>query len=214
MPRDSYTPDNADALENADADLGSVSLALVPVPAGSAVAHLGLQTGKDGMLRLIDLDDMSGAGEPAHLGGEVQLIAVPQGGGVRAQQPAVWTSPADGSIWAYVGNGNGLSALQVTLDANQRPKLVERWTQTGSASSPAIVNGVMFVAGACAAGKCVVARDPVTGAVLWTSQPIGSLHWQSPIVVDDAVYVIDSSSKLWKFALPVSDTIFSNGFDA
>jgi outer membrane protein assembly factor BamB len=214
LPRDSYTPTNADDLETRDDDLGSVSLALLPVPAGSTVAHLGMQTGKDAKLRLIDLDDMSGAGAPAHLGGEVQLLDVPQGGGVRPHQPAVWVDPDDGSIWLYVGNGNGLSALHLGLDGSHRPQLTEAWTKTGSASSPAIANGVLFVAGSCAAGKCVVARDPTSGDVLWTSAPIGDLHWQSPIVIDGAVYVIDSASKLWKFAVPLGDTIFADGFES
>lgn len=211
LPHDSYTPSNFQQLDDQDADLGSVSLALMPAPTGSGVAHLGVQTGKDAKLRLIDLDDMSGAGAPGHSGGEVQLLAVPQGGGVRAQQPAVWTD-GEGVTWLFVGNSNGLSALTLGLQGST-PTLTPQWMKTGSASSPAIVNGILFVAGACTGGKCIIARGAGMGDVLWTSPVIGSLHWQSPIVVDGAVYVIDSSSTLWKFALPQNDTIFANGFE-
>jgi len=213
LPADSYTPTNYQQLDDQDIDLGSISLALLPVPAGSAVAHLGMQTGKDAQLRLIDLDDMSGAGAPAHVGGEVQLIGVPQGGGGMREQPAVWVDPSDGSAWLYVANYAGLSALQLGLAGGNQPALTERWNIGGAATSPALANGVLFNAGSCNAGTCVIARDPHSGDVLWTSQPIGDVHWQSPIVVDGAVYVIDNASKLWKFALPLGDTIFVDGFD-
>lgn len=215
FPRDSYTPTNYQQLDNQDADLGSVSPAILPVPAGSAIAHVGLQTGKDGKLRLIDLGDMSASGivfadgfdgtaAPARVGGELQLIDVPQGGGVRATQPAVWIDPADHSTWVFVGNGNGLSGLQLGLDASHRPQLATRWNVGGQATSPVVANGVLYDSGACGSGNgtCVVARNPTTGGVLWNSPSIGGLHWQSPIVVDGAVYVTDGNARLWKFALP------------
>ncbi|MEO6688994.1 MAG: hypothetical protein ABIS07_13055 [Dokdonella sp.] len=181
-----------------------------------------MQAGKDGQLRLIDLDDMSGQGAPAHIGGEVQLIAVPQGGngfpGDRMrEQPAVWVNPSDHSTWVFAGNGSGLSGLQLGLDGNSMPMLTMRWTKTGSAnaaSSPVVAKGVLYHAGACTGGgTCVSARDPLTGDVLWSSPHVGSLHWQSVILVNGALYLTDNSSKLWKFALPLTDLIFQNGFE-
>ncbi|HEY0231783.1 MAG TPA: PQQ-binding-like beta-propeller repeat protein, partial [Dokdonella sp.] len=47
LPADSYTPTNYQQLDDQDIDLGSISLAILPVPAGSTVLHLGMQTGKD-----------------------------------------------------------------------------------------------------------------------------------------------------------------------
>src|SRR5206468_2436874 len=80
-PLDSYTPTNFQALDNADADLGSAAPALLPVAAASSVQHLGLQTGKDGKLRLLDLANLSGQGGPGYVGGEIgPIIDVPQGG--------------------------------------------------------------------------------------------------------------------------------------
>jgi len=223
LPLDSYTPTNYQSLQNADLDLGSVSPAILPVPAGSAVAHLGMQAGKDGKLRLIDLDDMSGAGAPGHVGGELQLIDVPQGhngfpGDRMREQPAVWVDPSDHSTWVFAGNGSGLSGLQLVLDGEQRPQLAVRWTKAGASNastSPVVANGVLYLAGPCgdAGGTCVTARAPSSGEVLWRSQNVGNLHWQSPIVVDGAVYLADNANKLWKFALPVGDLIFRNGFD-
>jgi len=214
FPIDSYTPTNYQQLDNQDADLGSVSPSILPAPAGSTVAHVGLQTGKDGKLRLLDLGDLSatgiifadgfdGTGEPAQVGGELQLTNLPQGGGVRATQPAVWTA-TDGTTWVFVGNGSDLSGLSLGLDANHRPQLTARWNVGGSATSPVVANGVLYDAGTCGGGNgtCVVARDPSTGNALWSSPAIGGIHWQSPIVVDGAVYVTDGNAQLWKFERP------------
>ena len=211
MPRDSYTPSNFQSLQDSDTDLGSVSMVVLPVPAGSAVAHLGMQVGKDAQLRLINLDDMSGAGAPAHVGGELQILSVPQGGNGMREQPAVWVNPADHSTWLFVGNSQGISGLQLDLDANHKPLLAARWNKSGSSTSPIVANGVLYNAGACTGGgTCISARDPLTGNVLGSSPTIGGLHWQSPILVDGMIYITDNNAKLWKFGL---DRIFKNGFE-
>ena len=59
----------------------------------------------------------------------------------------------------------------------------------------------------------LVARDPLSGAILWVSPQLGPLHWQSPIVVDGALYLIDDNGRPWKFTAEVSDPIFADGFD-
>ncbi|HEY0231782.1 MAG TPA: PQQ-binding-like beta-propeller repeat protein [Dokdonella sp.] len=200
LPLDSYTPTNFQQLDNQDADLGSISLAVLPTPAGSAVAHLGMQVGKDHTMRLIDLADMSGAGAPAHVGGELQLFNVPQGGSGMREQPAVWVD-GSGTTWVFVANNSGLSGVKLGLDAGNQPVLSTGWNKTGMANSPIVANGVLYYAGACSGGTCVIARDPLSGDVLWTSPHIGSLHWQSPILVNGAIYMTDNSSKLWKFGL-------------
>ncbi|MEO7432535.1 MAG: PQQ-binding-like beta-propeller repeat protein [Dokdonella sp.] len=221
MPRDSWTPDNFQHLQNSDIDLGSVSPAILPAPGGSAVAHLALQAGKDGQLRLIDLGDMSGQGDPGHVGGELQLLDVPQGGNgyggdLMREQPAVWVDPSDGSTWVFVSNGSGSSGLQLGLGTGNVPALTVRWTKSGSAngaSSPMVANGVVYSSGNCAGGTCINARNPHTGDILWSSPHIGSVHWQSPILVNGAIYMVDGTSKLWKFAAPQSDVIFDDGFE-
>ena len=213
MPRDSYTPTNYQQLESQDLDLGSSSLVILPVPAGSAVAHLGLQAGKDAKARLIDLDDMSGAAGPGHVGGELQSLDLPYA--FQIAQPAVWTDPADGSTWVFGSDIYaalpGMAGLQLQLDGSGRPDLVLRWTNSVAAASPVVANNVLYAAGACDAGTCVIAREPTTGDVLWTSPPTGPVKWASPIVVDGAVYVTDQYSQLWKFGLP--DRVFGDGFD-
>ena len=213
LPRDSYTPTNYQSLQDSDSDLGSTSLAILPAPAGSAITHLGMQVGKDFRMRLINLDNMSGAGAPGHVGGELQLLPVPQGGGGMREQPAVWVNPANQSTWVFVANVAGISGIKLGLNVDQ-PRLVTQWTKTTAATSPVIAHGVLYSASACTGGTCVVARNPTTGDLLWTSPFIGGVHWQSPIIVDGAVYITDNNAKLWKFGLnQPADLVFRNGFD-
>ncbi|MEO7432534.1 MAG: PQQ-binding-like beta-propeller repeat protein [Dokdonella sp.] len=202
LPRDSYTPTNYQQLQNQDADLGSVSLTILQAPVGSTVPHIGMQSGKDSKIRLINLDNMSGAGAPAHVGGELQLINVPQGGTVFAQ-PAAWVDSA-GAAWTFVTTSGGISGLKLCFDATCTatsgvPMLVSKWQKSGSSTSAIVANGVLFHLGACTGGRCVIARDPADGTVLWTSESIGGVHWQSPILVNGKVFVTDDSSRLWAF---------------
>jgi hypothetical protein len=200
-PLDSYTPTNYASLQNADADLGSTAPAILPVPANSGVAHLAVQSGKDGKLRLINLDDMSGHGGVGYTGGEVStVINVPQGGAVLTQ-PAVWTNPADGSTWVFVANGSGLSALKLVIAANGTPSLSQQWvidaSTGGSSTSPIIANNVLYYAGS----KGIHALNPVSKASLWSSTGIGGIHWESPVVAGGVLYITDESKHLTAYTL-------------
>ncbi|MBO9661293.1 PQQ-binding-like beta-propeller repeat protein [Dokdonella sp.] len=210
LPMDSYTPTNYNQLDGQDIDLGSASLSILPVPAASTVQHLGLQTGKDAKLRLIDLDDMSGTGAPGGVGGEIQLIDVPVSEFWMKTQPAVWVDRnGDGATWVFMANGSGLSGLKLVLDAANKPYLQSTWTKSGSgatgATSAIIANDVVYHAGSCSGGNCLYARNPHTGDVLWTSPTIGSLKWQSPILINGALYVA-AGTKLNRFDLGETGT--------
>ena len=208
MPLDSYTPTNFQQLQDSDTDLGSISLVILQPPAKSTVAHLGMQTGKDAKLRLINLDNMSGQSGPAHVGGELQLMNVPQGGGGMREQPATWVNTkGDGATWLFVANDNGLSGLTLGLNGSNVPTLSSVWQKNNSTTSPIVANGILYSISSCTGGTCIVARNPLTGDALWTSAHISSPHWQSPILVDGVIYVIDNSSKLWAFGIPTTHTV-------
>jgi len=201
LPVDSYTPTNYSQLDGQDVDLGSASLSILPVPPNSAVQHLGLQTGKDSKLRLIDLDDMSGTGAPGGVGGEIQLIDVPVSEFWMKTQPAIWVDRnGDGATWVFMANGSGLSGLKLVFDGSNRPSLLSTWTKTSDATSAIVANDVLYHAGSCSGGTCLIARRPLTGEVLWTSPTIGSLKWQSPILVNGALYIA-AGTKLQRFDL-------------
>ena len=78
-PLDSYTPTNFLILTNTDADLGSTAPALLPAAAGK-YPHLAVQGGKDALLRLLNLDNLSGQGQAGKTGGEVFSMSLPGGG--------------------------------------------------------------------------------------------------------------------------------------
>jgi len=192
LPIDSYTPTEFQTLQNTDADLGSTAPAILQAPPGSNVAHLAVQSGKDSKLRLLNLDNLSGAGLPGHVGGELQKISVPQGGGVLTA-PAAWVDPIDGSTWTFVGNGSGLSGLKLSVDGSGNPFLASQWTISGSGSSPIVANGILY----WATSNRMRAIDPRTGGLLWSDTSFGGVHWESPIVIAGVLYATDESGKLW-----------------
>jgi hypothetical protein len=194
-PLDSYTPTNFLSLTNTDADLGSTAPALLPVNAGK-YPHLAVQGGKDALLRLINLDNLSGQGQTGRTGGEVFSMAMPGGGGILTQ-PAVWTNPLDGRIWVFVSNGSGLAGLEFVLDGSGNPSLQSRWT-AGSGTSPIVANGILYYV----RGGLISALNPTSGSLLWSSTQIGGIHWQSPIVANGVLYIEDQSGNLTAFSLP------------
>jgi len=202
QPLDSYTPVEFQTLQNDDADLGSTAPALLPAIAGSNVAHLAVQSGKDAQLRLLNLANLSGAGGPGHLGGELQKIGVPQGGEVLTQ-PAVWVNPSTGAVWIFVANGNGISGLKMAVDGSGNPSLASIWSNGSGGTSPVLANGMLFYFG----GGGVKALDPTTGTQLYSDSSAGGVHWESAVVVGGRLYVTDESSQLWAYepnAAPLS----------
>jgi len=233
MPLDSYTPttygsDSPKAgLEGYDADLGAVTLALIPSPPGTAAAylHLGVQAGKDGCLRLLNLANLSGAGGPAHVGGELQAInfhggvncTTGQDGPEIKSQPAVWVNPADKSTWLYVTTDfDGMAAYKIALDGSGKPSLSLKWTGH-SGTSPIVANGIVYIT----SDARLYAYDAVSGASMvgdsspWATTLFNDTHWQSPIVVNGRIFAVDgvsptAESQLWVYEL---DGVFNGRFD-
>ncbi len=197
-PLDSYTPTDFASLESSDTDLGSTGPAILPATGYSG--RLAVQSGKDSKLRLFDLTNMSanaGGPGPGHVGGEIQLLDVPQGGEVLSV-PAVWINPADSSTWVFIANGSGSSGLKLTISGGV-PSLAKVWQKSYAGSSPLVANNVLYFAG----NSIIRALDPLTGSLLWSDTThVGGNHWQSPIVFNATLYITDQSSRLTAYALP------------
>lgn len=86
------------------------------------------------------------------------------------------------------------AGYKVTLNASNQPQLTQAWKIATGSTSPVIANGVLYAA----RSGTVSAYNPTTGASLW-STAIGSIHWESPVVVDGLVLVSDGSSHLTAF---------------
>ena len=146
---------------------------------------------------MINLENLSGQGGPGHTGGQLQLLAVPQGGQVLTA-PAVWINPGDSSTWVFVTNGSGSSGLKLTFPGGA-PTLATQWQNTLRGFSPLVANNVLYFAG----GNIIRALDPLTGNVLWSDTAhVGGNHWESPIVVNATLYITDESAHLTAYALP------------
>ena len=195
-PVASYTPADQGQLNGDDADLGSTAPAVLPAPAGTRIPHLAVQGGKDGQLRLLDLDSLGGLVAPEHHAGELQVVAVPQGGEVLTQ-PATWTNPNDHTTWVFVSNDNGIAGLQVVV-SDGLPRLVPAWTAPDGGTSPVVAGGVVFYL----TDDGARAVDPATGQRLWSESSATRLHWQSPIMTNDALYYPDGDGHLKGFTLP------------
>jgi hypothetical protein len=195
-PLDSYTPSNHGHLDDIDADVGSTAPAILPVPAASAVQHLGVQGGKDSTLRLLNLQDLSTHGGPGTTGGELSVIPVPQGGQVLSQ-PAVWSNPADGKTWIFVVNNSGACGVRLDFDAGGNPSLTSVWHNGQSGTSPVVANGMVFLIG----GSTARALDPLTGSQLWSATRSGGTHWQSVVVANGRVFAANQSGQVDAFGL-------------
>jgi len=186
---DTYTPVNASKLQTQDLDLGSVSPVFLPIESGSKTPYLVVQCGKDGVIRLLNRRDFSGKGKPGQVGGEVQIIPLAQGCTVLTH-PLAWKNPSTGATWVFVANGCGFSAYTVKTDANGITTLTNVYVnKTLTGSSPFMANNILFVQGSSA----IFALEPTTGAILWQGVTSG-LHWQSPIVVNGVVYLVDQTT--------------------
>lgn len=199
---DSYTPANEEELNEKDLDLGSTSPALLPKINGSKTPYLLLQAGKDSRLLVIDRQNMSGKGSPGHLGGEVQIAASPCG---VFNEPAIWTDPATKIVLVFVTGRCGTYAYQVVTDSNGKTQLKIKWQNSTKAigTSPIVAGNVLFVG----RDTTIIAYDPTTGNVLWSSQrqsaggTIGGMHWQGVIVVNGRVYAPDTAAYLNAYSL-------------
>ncbi|MGH2508693.1 MAG: PQQ-binding-like beta-propeller repeat protein, partial [Ktedonobacteraceae bacterium] len=198
---DTYTPTNYNELNQQDEDLGSASPVMLPKQEMSNTPYMAVQAGKDEKVRLLNRQNLSGQGGPNHVGDELQSVDLPQGCGVLTQ-PVAWNE-ANGITWVFVTNGCGLSAFKVSTDTSGHTSLQVVYTNQDSGSSPFIANGVLFVQD----NQVLRALNPSTGVTLWSSNspsaggPIGSLHWESPIVVNGVVYVPDDDGALTAYNL-------------
>jgi outer membrane protein assembly factor BamB len=204
LPSDSYTPREYQRLADDDLDLGSSSPLILP-RAFEGLPARAVQAGKDAQLRLLDLSNLSGQGGPGHIGGELAVVPVPQGGEVLTA-PAAWSDPEDRSVWVFVATERGLAGLQLENPAGARPTLSARWTRNQGGSSPIVANGVLYHAG----GGFIAALDPRTGQELWSDHDVGNVHWQSPILVNGVLYMTDNTPTLFAWtpdgvAAPRSD---------
>ena len=157
----SWTPDSQRQLEEQDVDLGSTAPAWL---GGGLIA----QSGKDGLLRLIDLA-RQGLGMT---GGELQTIQISAG---LFSAPAVWRH--GGRTWLFVSTFSGTHAFRL-----EGRRLRQVWKLDSGATSPVVAGGLLYLY----TGSGLAILRPDTGKVLGTL-PAGDGHWSSPVVTDGRI---------------------------
>jgi len=190
QPLQNYTPANQAALETDD--YGGAS----PVLVGD---HYAVKVGKDGQVRLLDLDLLNGQQHAAgpYLGGELQIIQAPGGGDSPGgcpvlTQPAVWDRP-DQPPLVYVANDCGVAAYSLLLTPT--PHLVLVWDDSRAGTSPVLAGGLLYVYDPDPGGGLNVYNPDPPATHLGEdflpllTLPVGLGHWQSPIVGDGEIAV-------------------------
>jgi outer membrane protein assembly factor BamB len=194
----SYTPTDYQQLEDGDTDLGSSSPGLLPAQSSSTTPYMLVEGGKDGVLKLLDRSNLPG------LGGELQEVDLPSG---LFSAPAIWADSGN-NAWVFLGFSEEVMAYKVETNSSGVSQLVSVWqaspgNSSGEGSSPVVADGIVFVA----FNSNLVALSATSGKELWSSTMhssganIGSIHWESPIVVNGWVYCSDENGNLTAYAL-------------
>ena len=185
----SYTPAGEAAMATGDLDVGSTAPVLL-------TPHIVLQAGKDGVIRLLDLDELNGRTQTAgpYLGGEISTAAAPDGGPVRPQ-PAVWHRPGQ-EPWVFVANDFGIEGFNLAL--TPKPHLVLMWSDGRAGSSPVIAGGLLYAYNVDEGGLSIYNPDPSTGTEL-PNEPLLTLsiprgHWNSPVIADGRIALGDGNA--------------------
>ena len=164
-----WTPTDQAYLNSNDLDLGSTAPALL----GNGYF---VQGGKDGKLRLLSFSRLAGANPQT--GGELQTVPTPGGNDLRSQ-PVAWLGQ-----WVFLADESGTAAWHFVGG-----RLKAAWSNGNAGSSPVVAGGLLYVQWTGGIHVYV----PRTGhevAVL----PIGTTHWESPIVADGRVAAAEGDS--------------------
>jgi outer membrane protein assembly factor BamB len=165
---------------------------MLPSITGSLTPLLAVQGGKGKVLYLLDRTRLGG------VGGELQDVALPR---ELISAPAVWRDGAN-RVWIFLGT-SPVTALTVVTNGQGQTRLQHAWSASVGGTSPVATDGLVFVA----SSNVVNALDSRTGKALWSSTSggvggtIGSIHWQSPIVVDGGVYISDNAQHLTAYTI-------------
>lgn len=168
-----YTPAHTAQLDDSDLDLGSAS----PVLLGG---NLLAQGGKDGKIRLLDLEQIAGAAP--HKDQELQIVSTPSGTDLFAQ-PAVWRH--DGRTWMFAADNGGTAAWRV-----ESGRLRQQWRHGIGGTSPFEADGLLFVY----APRGGLNVYQASSGNLIATLPCGPGHWNSPIVVDGRIILPEGNA--------------------
>jgi outer membrane protein assembly factor BamB len=115
--------------------------------------------------------------------------------------PAAWVNPADGSTWLFVTTSSSISGYQLAASGST-VALTAKWTLAQAGTLPHVSNNVLYVA----RGNTIQALAAVSGTQLWQAA-IGGIHWESPVVANGVLYIMDESAQLTAFSVPTAAVV-------
>src|SRR3989440_1424916 len=168
-----YTPTNTAALSASDTDVGSTSPVLL---GGGLIA----QSGKDGLIRVLDWSAMGGV--TPHQGGEAQVVSTPSGSPLFSA-PAVLRNAT--GTWLFAADGGGTAAWRLS-----NGQLQPVWSNRNAGTSPVVADTLLFVYDP-GGGLRVYRSD--TGVQLADLACAGG-HWNTSIVIDGKIALPEGNS--------------------
>jgi outer membrane protein assembly factor BamB len=167
-----WTPRSQAELESGDVDLGSTAPAILP-------GRLALQSGKDALMRLLDLRKLNGNGGAREVtGGELQTLRTPSGSGL-------FSAPAVSGSWVFVADGGATAGYRLTSR-----RLRKVWSRGTAGTSPVVAGGLLYVYDP---GGGLNVYVPASGRLL-TRLAAGTGHWNSPVVADGRVILPEGNA--------------------
>jgi Legume lectin domain/Chitobiase/beta-hexosaminidase C-terminal domain len=147
VPTDYFTPWNQGPLDNADEDLGSGGVLVLPDQTSGAFEHILIQSGKQGEVYVVNRDKMTSDGSHYCNGctSDPEIIQSISSGAGLWSMPAYW----NGQIYLW-GNGGNLEAYSLTngmLSVSPTSKSAETSQFPGSTpvvSSNGTTNGIVW----------------------------------------------------------------------
>jgi hypothetical protein len=196
-----FSPSNWLALDDADTDIGSAGPVFFTLP-GATPSQLILEMGKNGNVYLLDPSNLGGVGSGL-VSQHVSSLPI-------ITAPTIYTS-GNGTFVAAKGKGTNCPAGQsgdifsLRINPGSPPTLSTAWCalQGGMGSliattSDGMNDAMVFGIGAEGDNR-LRAFDGDTGAVIFTSDPLTSIHrYQTPIVAKGRVFVA-TDNRLYAF---------------
>jgi len=147
VPTDYFTPWNQGSLDNADEDLGSGGVLVIPDQTTSPFIHILIQSGKQGEVYVVNRDKMTSDGSHYCNGctSDPEIIQSISSGAGLWSMPAYW----NGQIYLW-GNGGSLEAYSLTNDMlSKSPTSKSAETSQFPGSTPVVssngtTNGVVW----------------------------------------------------------------------
>ena len=179
-----WTTTNNEELNKKDLDVGSTSPVLLD---GGYVA----QGGKDGTIRLLNLDLIKGTAP--HQGGELQVVEVP---GKTQLLSASATAKIGDTTYLFASTGRGGTTAWTFGPDHQ---LKEAWKSKTGGNTPFYAGGLLYIYDPARAGAKVHILDAVGGNPV-ADLDAGAGHWNNVIVADNRIALPEGAISGFGFA--------------